>query len=176
MSRGEGRCPERPAFTAAEGDLGVWPLISAKFTSPKQPTSCCSTGPPPRLCCLFSGQTPAFSPASPCRPSCSVAWPYLDDPQGFAGIVFVQVVDVARQGDAEEVVLLPQAAQLLVQDVGAHGKRVDNRVHVDVPDFRGFVSGSREQVGTIRTPADLLKQWWSRVRAFHRGGKRLRGA
>ena len=84
--------------------------------------------------------------------------PYLDDLQGFAGVVFVQVVDVARQGDAEEVVLLPQAAQLLVQDVGAHGKRVDDRVHVDVPDFRGFVSGSREQVGAIRTPADLLKQ------------------
>ena len=42
-----------------------------------------------------------------------MARPYLDDPQGFAGVVFVQVVDVARQGDAEEVVLLPQAAQLL---------------------------------------------------------------
>ena len=56
------------------------------------------------------------------------------------------------------MVLLPQAAQLLVQNVGAHGKRVDNRVHIDVPNFRGFVSGSRKQLGAIGTPADLLKQ------------------
>ena len=103
-----------------------------------------------------------------------MARPYLDDPQGFAGVVFVQVVDVARQGDAEEVVLLPQAAQLLVQDVGAHGKRVDDRVHVDVPDFRGFVSGSREQVGAIRTPADLLQQMVVTGQSIPPGGKRLR--
>ena len=109
-SRHEGHGPERPALTAAQGDLGAWPLFSAKLTSPKQPTSCHSTGPPPRLSCPFSGWTPAFPPAGPCRLSCSEARPYLDDPQGFAGVVFVQVVDVAGQGDAEEVVLLPQAA------------------------------------------------------------------
>lgn len=86
------------------------------------------------------------------------AQPHLDDPQGFAGIVFVQVIDVPRQGDAEQVVLLPQAAQLLVQNVGAHGERGDDRVHIDVPNFRGFVSGSRKQMSAIRTPTNLLKQ------------------
>lgn len=46
----------------------------------------------------------------------------LDDLQGLAGVVLVQVVDVAGQGQAEQMVLLPQAAQLLVQDIGAQGK------------------------------------------------------
>lgn len=52
------------------------------------------------------------------------------------------------------MVLLPQAAQLLVQNIGAHGKRADHRVHVDIPNFGSFVSGSRKQVGAIRTPTD----------------------
>lgn len=67
----------------------------------------------------------------------------LDDPEGFAGVVLVQVVDVSRQGDAEEVVLLPEAAQLLVQNIGAHGKRADHRVYIDIPNLRGFVSRGR---------------------------------
>lgn len=68
---------------------------------------------------------------------------HLDDPEGLAGVVLVQIVDISRQGDAEEVVLLPQAAQLLVQDTGAHGKCVDHRVHVDIPNLRGFISRGR---------------------------------
>ena len=125
--------------------------------------SCHSTkAPGPAFCrpsCLslsWAGSAP-FSPL-PYTGRATLTQPYLDDPQGFAGVVFVQVVDVPRQGDAEEVVLLPQAAQLLVQNVGAHGKRGNDRVHIDIPNFRGFVSGSRKQMGTIRTPADLLKQ------------------
>lgn len=79
-------------LTAAEGDLGIWPIISeSKLTSPKQPVL-----PFPLGLHLVS--------AAPLRPdahllagqllagwSCSLAWPYLDDPQGFAGVVFVQV-------------------------------------------------------------------------------------
>lgn len=82
---------------------------------------------------------------------------YLDDAEGLAGVVLVQVVDVPRQGDAEEVVLLPEAAQLLVQNIGAHGKRADHRVYIDIPNLRGFVSRGRQQMGAIRTPTNLFQ-------------------
>ena len=58
---------------------------------------------------------------------------YLDDAEGFVWVVPVQVVDVPRQGDADEVLLLPQASQLLVHDIIAHVEGGDGRARADVP-------------------------------------------
>lgn len=54
------------------------------------------------------------------------------------------------------MVLLPQAAWLLVQNVGTHGKYADDRVHVDIPNFGGFVSRNRKQMRAIRTPTNSI--------------------
>lgn len=65
--------------------------------------------------------------------------PDLDGAYGSVTVVLVQVVDVSRQRDAEEVVLLPQAAQLLVVHVRAHVEGGHSRTCADVPEFHGLV-------------------------------------
>lgn len=79
----------------------------------------------------------------------------LDGAEWAVRVVLVQIVDVARQGDAEQVVLLPQAAQLLVHDVGAHVEGGDRRVAAHVPQLHRLVPGGRDQLGTVWAPAYL---------------------
>lgn len=63
----------------------------------------------------------------------------LDGAYGSARVVLVQIVDVSCQRNAEEVVLLPQAAQLLVVHVRAHWEGSHSRTCADIPEFYGLV-------------------------------------
>lgn len=65
---------------------------------------------------------------------------HLEDPQGPVRVVLVQVVDVAGEGDAEQVVFLPQAAQLLVAGLAAHVEGGDRGVAGHIPQFHRLVS------------------------------------
>ena len=45
---------------------------------------------------------------------------YGEDPDGFARIILIQVVDETRDRNREQVVTLPQTANLLVLHFSAH--------------------------------------------------------
>lgn len=79
----------------------------------------------------------------------------LDGAYGSLGVVLVQVVDVSWQRNAEEVVLLPQAAQLLVVHVRAHFEGGHGRTCADIPEFHGLVPWGRDQLSAVGAPADL---------------------
>lgn len=53
------------------------------------------------------------------------------------------------------MVLLPQAAQLLVVHVRAHFEGSHSRTCVNIPEFHGLVPGGRDQLGVVGAPADL---------------------
>lgn len=44
----------------------------------------------------------------------------LYDAERFIRIVLIQVIDVARKGERQQMVFLPQAAQLLIQNIWSH--------------------------------------------------------
>lgn len=79
----------------------------------------------------------------------------LNRAYGSVGVVLVQIVDVTWQGDAEEVVFLPQAAQLLVCHIRAQVEGGDSRTCTDIPEFHGLVPGGRDQLRAVGAPADL---------------------
>lgn len=79
----------------------------------------------------------------------------LDGAQGLVGVVLVKVVDVSWQGDAEEVVSLPQAAQLLVTHCGTHVEGGDRRFCANVPQFYSLVTWGGDQLAVVCAPADL---------------------
>lgn len=90
-------------------------------------------------------------------------WADLDGAERPVGVALVQVVDVARQGDAEQVVLLPQAAQLLVHDVGTYVEGGEGRAGAYVPQLHRLVARGRDELGAVRAPAHLKenrgKEW-----------------
>lgn len=90
-------------------------------------------------------------------------WADLDGAERPVGVALVQVVDVARQGDAEQVVLLPQAAQLLVHDVGTYVEGGEGRAGAYVPQLHRLVARGRDELGAVRAPAHLEenrgKEW-----------------
>lgn len=79
----------------------------------------------------------------------------LDDAQGLVGVVLVKVVDVSWQGDAKEVVFLPQAAQLLVAHLCAHIEGGDGRSCADVPQFYSLVAWGGDELQAVWAKADL---------------------
>ena len=54
-------------------------------------------------------------------------------------VVLVQVVDIAGQGNTEEVVLLPQTTQLLVHDICTHVEGGQGRAGPHVPQLHRLV-------------------------------------
>lgn len=95
---------------------------------------------------MFAPTASAFSPAPDTD---------LNDAQGFVRVVLVKVVDVSWQGDAEEVVSLPQAAQLQVTHFRTHFEGGDRRSCADVPQFYSLVARGGDQLGAVWAPADL---------------------
>lgn len=79
----------------------------------------------------------------------------LDGAYGPVRVVLVQIVDVSWQGDAEEVVFLPQAAQLQVCHVTAQVEGGDGCTCTNIPEFHGLIPWGRDQLGAVRAPADL---------------------
>lgn len=84
----------------------------------------------------------------------------LDDAYGPVRVVLVQIVDVSWQGDAKEIVLLPQAAQLLVCHFSAHVESCNGCTCTNIPELHGLVPWGRDQLGAVRAPADLEDLKW----------------
>lgn len=53
------------------------------------------------------------------------------------------------------MVVLPQAAQLLVVHVRAHVEGSHSRTCADIPEFHGLVPRGRDQLSAVGAPADL---------------------
>lgn len=77
----------------------------------------------------------------------------LDHADG-VGAARVQVVDVAGERDADHEVAAPEAAELLVLDLVAHGEGDDRLVGFDVPELAGLVPRRGEEPLVVRAPRD----------------------
>lgn len=53
------------------------------------------------------------------------------------------------------MVVLPQAAQLLVTHIGTHVEGGDRRACTDIPEFYSLVPRGGDQLGAVLAPADL---------------------
>lgn len=81
--------------------------------------------------------------------------PNLDGTDGAVRVVLVQVVDVARQRDAEQVVLLPEAAQLLVHNISTQVEGGDGCASAHIPQLHRLVTRGGDQLGAVWAPANL---------------------
>jgi len=77
----------------------------------------------------------------------------LNDARGTSGATGVEVVEVTREGERDEVLSLPQATELLILYGIAELEGGYRATGFDIPDLAGLVTGRGEDLGAVGRPA-----------------------
>eukprot|EP00048_Salpingoeca_helianthica_P014810 m.223675 g.223675 ORF g.223675 m.223675 type:complete len:548 (-) comp16296_c0_seq1:220-1863(-) len=80
----------------------------------------------------------------------------LDNAARAGGVGGIKIGDEAIDTNREKVRALPQAADLLVLDIRAHGKGADTRVGSHVPQLNSAVTRRRDELLAIGAPGDSV--------------------